>query len=81
MITGSSAGQIISLQKSSPFVPHGLHSLFAGFRTIHPSVVFFCHTFAIHPSFTVMFYKTTVSIHPQEAKKMRQKKTTQSYYT
>jgi len=25
--------------------------------------------FAINPSFTVMFYKTTVSIHPQEAKK------------
>ena len=27
----------------------GLHSLFAGFRTLHPSVVFFCHTFCNPP--------------------------------
>ena len=32
-------------QKFSLLVPLGLHGLFVGFRTIHPSVVFFCHTF------------------------------------
>ena len=34
-------------QKSSPLVPLGLHSLFSCLRTIHPAVVFFCHTFCI----------------------------------
>jgi len=36
---------ITGRQKSSPIVPLGLHSLFACLRAIHPSVVFFCHTF------------------------------------
>jgi len=34
-----------SHKKSPPFVPHGLHGLLCGFRTINPAVVFFCHTF------------------------------------
>jgi len=38
-------GKITGRQKSSLFVPHGLHSLFAGLRTINPAVVFFCRTF------------------------------------
>jgi hypothetical protein len=36
---------IPSRQKSPPFVPHGLHGLFVGFRTINPSVVFFLSHF------------------------------------
>jgi len=36
---------IPSRQKSPPLVPLGLHGLFVGFRTINPSVAFFCHTF------------------------------------
>ena len=47
---------IPSLQKSSPFVPHGLHSLFAGFRTIHPAVVFFCHTFCNPRTFGTLLF-------------------------
>ncbi len=42
-------GRIPGRQKSSPLVPLGLHSLFACLRTIHPAVVFFCHTFCSTP--------------------------------
>jgi len=42
---GERSEAIPSLQKSSPFVPHGLHSPFVGFRAINPSVVFFLSHF------------------------------------
>ena len=78
-------------QKSSPFMPHGLHSLFACLRAINPAVVFFLSHFLQSTLLSqCCFYKTTVSIHPQAKKKsgtltattvlhLRQKKTTQSY--
>jgi len=39
-------GKIPSRQKSPPFVPHGLHGLFVGFRTIHASLFFSVTLFA-----------------------------------
>jgi hypothetical protein len=45
-ITGSSAGQIPSRQKSPPLVPLGLHGLFVGLRTIHASLFFSVTLFA-----------------------------------
>jgi len=61
---------IPSPKKSPPFVPHGLHGLFCGFRTIHASLFFSVMFFAINPSFIVMFFsKTTISIHAKEKQK------------
>jgi hypothetical protein len=45
LLRAAPQGKIPSPKKSPPFVPHGLHALFCGFRTVNPSVVFFCHTF------------------------------------
>ena len=97
LLRAAPPGKVPSLQKSSPFVPHGLHSLFADFHTIHPAVVFFCHTFCNPPTvWDIAFSRSSnksISQSTHEAKKdvctpttttvlhLRQKKTTQSYYT
>jgi len=65
---------IPSLQKSPPFVPHGLHGLFAGFRTIHPNVVFFLSHF-LHSTHDLAYFffsylkKINKPIHPQSKKR------------
>jgi len=60
---------IPSPKKSPPFVPHGLHSLFWGFRTIHASLFFSVTLFAINPSFTVMFLQNHCFNPPTKSKK------------
>jgi hypothetical protein len=73
-ITGSSARQIPSHKKAPPFVPHGLHGLFCGFRSIHASLSFSVTLFAINPSFTVMFFQNHCFNPPTRSKKLRQRK-------
>jgi hypothetical protein len=48
----------LSRQLAEHAEAQGLHSLFACLRTIHPAVVFFCHTFCNQPYIhSVVFFK------------------------
>jgi len=88
--------QLISPSVTELVEVQGLHSLFACLRTINPSVVFFCHTFCIPRIIGTLLFlvpqKINKPIHTQGKKNvctptattvlhLRQKKTTQSYYT
>ena len=81
--------KVSSLQKSPPLLScslslskRGLHGLFAGFRTIHPNVVFFCHTFCIRQKRRLHGDLSRFKAGPPPpCCTCARKKTTLSYYT